>query len=238
MKKHQYMQYILFGVLFSLILTIAYGHDEIDIDYGKMTNDGIVYFDVIYINYNISNLESSTNFSLTAESDNINFNNGSVYMPYVKNTTAGNITGIITGKKLDNYKILVSLRYYLNNSLVSKIMIYNINTTNKFNALANSKTPLNITENSETITNNESIVIENNTNNTIINNIENENIENGSSPNTSSSENIVTNINKDNNLLKNTNVENDASNNDMLYIIIGLILGVIVAIVIVFLYDI
>ncbi|ABR56135.1 hypothetical protein [Methanococcus aeolicus] len=223
MKKRQY---VLYGLLFSLILTMSYGHEQIDVGYGKMTNDGIVYLDIIYVNYNISNLEPFTNFSLTAKADNVDFNNSSIYMPYVENTATGNLTGIITGKKLDNYKIVVSLRYYLNNSLVSKIMIYNIiNITDKSN----------MAPNSETTINNESIEIENNTiNNTII-----KNIENGSSPNTSSFENITTNINKDNNLSKNiTNIENGASSNNMWYIVMGLIMGAIVAITIIFLYDI
>lgn len=85
----------------------------------------------IYIIYHLNNTLPIYNFTLLVNSNSVMFKNNSVNIAHIKeyHGVYRNFSGKII-KNMDKYNITISVRYILNNSLVSYIKYYHIKYSN------------------------------------------------------------------------------------------------------------
>ncbi|AEH07334.1 hypothetical protein [Methanothermococcus okinawensis] len=228
----------LFLIISLLILAGNYGYENINISPKLVDNTT----NNVYIEYNLNNSLAIHNFTLNLVSDGIAFENNTLNISYVEGGKGiyKNFSGKIINKSINDYNIIISVRYVLNNSLISYIKHFHVYKVNNSKLINNNETLLN-TENksskstpnitNNTNNNNSTTISKNETHgkkthkaNSIITN--NTNITNNSI--TANSNNIVNKPSNDNN--------NDNQLNYVVYGIIGLIMGVISALIVIYVY--
>jgi hypothetical protein len=219
-----------------MLSTASSGYEKIDVIPKEITPGT----NTIYVVYELNYSFPVSNFSLNLESDGIQFDSTSINIQYIEENkgTSGKIIGKITNNGMERYDISISKRYLLNGSLVSSIMHYHIYKSNESSneslneKLNNVPISTNTSVNTEQLnTINETInpSVEVHANNTTNDNSKEEVMERKSIDDGSN----INNINKINNENKNEN----SSDNYLLYGILDLIMGVLVAVIVVYLYD-
>ncbi len=249
----------LFILLLSILMlsTATFGYENIDIIpdeiYGNTST--------VYITYTLNYSFPVSNFTLNLVSEGIKFDNSSINIDYIEKNKkiSGKIAGKITNKSMDKYDIIISKKYLINGLAVSSIMQYHLYRTNESeNKLNKKSTPIldnntvgssnisdNITNNNTQITKNtkciknntQNNIVELNTTGTKLSEINNSSSEYAHTVNKKPSKN--NDINEGVNFTKNS----EKSKNETLsmsyifYGLLGLILGVLIAVVVVYLYD-
>ena len=226
----------LFLIISLLILTtINYGHEATTIIPKLVDNNT----DNIYIVYKLNNSLPIYNFTLNLGSDSIEFKNNSINMSYIEEYKGicKNFSGRIINKTLNDYDIIVSVKYILNDSLISYIKHFHVYRVNNSEPIINKTKPkyheLNNISNTTNISLNKSADNKSIDNDNYTINITPKN-ENEPKEKTTEIDSVEP--------INSSAVESKSSNENQLnyifYGILGLIFGAIIAVVVLYIYDI
>jgi hypothetical protein len=227
-----------------MLSTVSFGYERINVIPKEITSDTNTVYVVYELNYSVP----VSNFSLNVESDGIQFDNTSINIQYIEKNKgiSGKIIGKITNRSMEKYDILIYNRFLLNGSLISSIMHYHIYKSNELSNESPNRKPGNISIDANIPTNTNTKQL--NVSNKSINSLEESHTNTANNPKDDvkkeSTNNADGTINKNNeNDNKNNKIYNDDENkgksdNYLLYGILGVIMGVLLAAVIVYLFDI
>lgn len=248
----------LFILLLSILMlsTATYGYENIDIIPDKISANT----STVYVTYVLNYSFPVSNFTLNLKSKGIQFDNASINIPHIEKNKkiSGKIIGIITNKSMEKYDIILSKKYLINGLVVSSIMQYHLYRSNESDDKLNKKSTSVLDNNtvgslniSDDITNNNTQITKNTKNTKCIKDTQNielnttgtklSEINNGSS----NSHTINKKLSKNNNINEGANFTKNSEKNKnetssmeyMFYGLLGLILGILIAIVVVYLYD-
>ncbi len=240
-----------------MLSTATFGYENIDIIPDKIYENT----STVYITYTLNYSFPVSNFTLNLESEGIKFDNSSINIDYIEKNKkiSGKIAGKITNKSMEKYDIIISKKYLINGLAVSSIMQYHLYRSNESeNKLNKKSTPIldnntvgssnisdNITNNNTQITKNtkciknntQNNIVELNTTGTKLSEINNSSSEYAHTVNKKPSKN--NDINEGVNSTKNSEKSKNetSSMSYIFYGLLGLILGVLIAVVVVYLYD-
>jgi len=223
-----------------MLSTVSFGYERINVIPKEITPNTNAVYVVYELNYSVP----VSNFSLNLESKGIQFDNTSINIQYIEENKgiSGKIMGKITNHSMEKYDILIFNRFLLNGSLISSIMHYHIYTSNELSNESSNRKPNNISINTNTPTNTNTKQL--NVSNNTINSSEGTHTNTSNNPKEEvkkeSANNADETINKnnENNKIYNDNENKSKSDNYLLYGILGVIMGVIIAAVIVYLFNI
>jgi hypothetical protein len=240
-----------------MLSTVSFGYERINVIPKEITPNTNAVYVVYELNYSVP----VSNFSLNLVSDGIQFDNTSINIQYIEKNKgiSGKIRGKITNRSMEKYDILIFNRFSLNGSLISSIMHYHIYKSNELSNESPTKKSNNISINANTSTNTNTNTKQLNVSNKTINSSEESYTNTANNPkddvkkeftnntdgtiNKNSNENNKKyddnkNNNNENNKIYNDNENKDKSDDYLLYGILGVIMGVIIAAVVVHLFNI
>jgi len=194
------------------------------------------------------------NFTMNLKGDGILFERNSTYVPYIEenNIYYINITGRIINDSMDEYLIMVDVKYTLRDIPMSYIKIYKVYRVNESEMASSHKKQVEILNNATNDTINIS-VLENRTEKIIGDNMSDDIEENISDEVNYTEEKIdimeeeettlpaingsTLIVDEDNITNNKETIQDKDSTNYMLYIILGLISGIVVALLLIYIYT-
>ncbi|MBW9221920.1 hypothetical protein KKP97_02565 [Methanothermococcus sp. SCGC AD-155-C09] len=243
------MKKIIFLIALLLSPMLCYGYESINI-YPEYINQST---SKVSLNYALKSKFPIYNFAMNLKSNGILFERNSTYVPYIEENSIYyiNITGRIINDSMDEYPIIVDIKYTLRDIPMSYIKIYKIYRVNESEMAFSHKKQVEILHNATNDTINIS-VLENRTEKIIGDNMSDDIEENRSDEVNYTEEKIdimeeeeatlpaingSTIIDKDNITDNKEIIQNKDSTNYMLYIILGLVSGIVIALLLIYIYT-